>query len=30
VFTNPAATLSRVEFGAVVLEWDGSISRRIA
>ena len=30
VFTNPAATFSRVEFGAVVLEWDGSASRRIA
>lgn len=30
VFTNPAAIFSRVEFGAVVLEWDGSVSRRIA
>jgi len=30
VFTNPAATFSRVEFGAVVLEWNGSTSRHIA
>lgn len=30
VFVSPAATFSRVEFGAVVLEWDGSASRRIA
>lgn len=30
VFVSPAATFYRVEFGAVVLEWDGSTSRRIA
>lgn len=30
VFTNPTATFSRAEFGAVVLEWDGSTSHRIA
>ena len=30
VFVAPAATFSRVEFGAVVLEWDGLTSCRIA
>ena len=30
VFVGPVATFSRVEFGAVVLEWDGATSRRIA
>lgn len=30
VFRNQAAAFSRVEFGAVILEWDGAISRRIA
>lgn len=30
VFTTSAATFSRAELGAVVLEWDGSTSRRIA
>ena len=30
VFRNRAAAFSHVEYGAVVLEWDGTVSRRIA
>jgi hypothetical protein len=30
VFENRAVRFARVEFGAVVLEWDGTASRRIA
>ena len=30
VFQAGAAAFSHMEFGAVVLEWDGTVSRRIA